>query len=90
MEVLLPSYRGGSPLNWQIINGENKIYISIIKMSKKIDKGDLLAEGNFPLRPKDTITSVKLKSDQLFLNLIDKAINNLIKGKIIISKTQKN
>ena len=27
----LPKYRGGSPLNWQIINNEKKIGISIIK-----------------------------------------------------------
>ena len=33
----IPNYLGGSPLNWQIINGENKIYISSIKMNEKID-----------------------------------------------------
>ena len=31
----LPTYRGGSPLNWQIIEGNKNIFISIIKMTKK-------------------------------------------------------
>ena len=31
----LPHYKGGSPLNWQIINGERKIGLSIIKINQK-------------------------------------------------------
>ena len=41
----LPSYRGGSPLNWQIINMKNSIGISIIKVDKGIDTGPILAEA---------------------------------------------
>ena len=85
----IPSYRGGSPLNWQIINGEDKIYLSIIKMTEKIDKGKLLAEGKFKLKNFDTITSVKKKADNLFCKLIDDAIKNIINNKIIVSKTKK-
>ena len=33
----LPKYRGGSPLNWQIINNEKFIGISAIKIDKGID-----------------------------------------------------
>jgi len=40
---ILPKYRGGSPLNWQIINNEKKIGLSIIKITKKLDKGPLLS-----------------------------------------------
>ena len=32
---LLPKYRGGSPLNWQMINGEKKFGISVIKLNSK-------------------------------------------------------
>jgi len=86
----LPSYRGGSPLNWQIINGERKIYVSIFKMTLNIDKGKLLSEGSFKLEKKDNITNVKKKSDKLFTKLIDKAISNLLKRKTINSKTKKS
>ena len=85
----IPSYRGGSPLNWQIINGEDKIYLSIIKMTEKIDKGKLLAEGKFKLKNHDNITTVKKKADKLFCKLIDKAIKNVIKNKPIVSNTKK-
>ena len=40
----LPQYRGGSPLNWQMINGEKYIGISVIKINKGIDTGDIVGE----------------------------------------------
>ena len=42
----LPEYRGGSPLNWQIINQEKEIGISIIKIDEGIDTGDIIEEKN--------------------------------------------
>ena len=85
----IPSYMGGSPLNWQIINGEKKIYVSIFKMTTKIDRGKLLAEGNFNLRKKDNIIYAKKRTDILFTKLIYKAIDNLIKRKIVKSQAKK-
>jgi methionyl-tRNA formyltransferase len=32
----LPKYRGGSPLNWQLINCENEFGISVIKINHKV------------------------------------------------------
>lgn len=42
----LPKYRGGSPLNWQIINNEKYFGISVIKINKGIDTGDIIFEKN--------------------------------------------
>lgn len=44
----LPDYRGGSPLNWQIINGEPEIGLSIIEVHEEIDKGRILNKRNIP------------------------------------------
>ena len=35
----LPNYKGASTLNWQIINGEKKIGISIIKAIVQLMEG---------------------------------------------------
>ena len=42
----LPNYRGGSPLNWQIINDEKYFGISVIKIDKGIDTGDIILQFN--------------------------------------------
>ena len=46
---ILPKYRGGSPLNWQIINNEKYFGISVIKVKKGIDTGDIICEKKFKL-----------------------------------------
>ena len=48
-------YRGGSPLNWQVIRGEKKIGISLIKTDEGIDTGGVISERYFKLDKKDKI-----------------------------------
>ena len=38
----LPKYRGGSPLSWQIINGEKKLGVTFFKMNENLDMGKIL------------------------------------------------
>ena len=68
---LLPKYRGGAPIQYSIINGENKTGISIIYMTKKMDAGDILYVKELPIDIKDTSTT-------LFAKLSDVARNALI------------
>ncbi|MCB9819644.1 hypothetical protein H6789_02995 [Candidatus Nomurabacteria bacterium] len=46
----LPQYRGGSPIQNQIIAGETQSAVSIIKMSVGIDDGDLYTQIPFDLK----------------------------------------
>ena len=39
---LLPKYRGGSPLVWQMINGEKELGSSLFKFSEGVDDGPVL------------------------------------------------
>jgi len=45
----LPKYRGGSPLQHQIINGERMSAVSIFRMTKELDAGPLLTQVPFLL-----------------------------------------
>jgi len=40
---LLPKYRGAAPVNWAIVNGDNKTGVTTIKMDAGLDTGDILA-----------------------------------------------
>ncbi len=77
----LPKYRGGSPLVWQIINNEKKIGISIIKINKGIDTGNIVCSASFLNNKNDNIFSVQMKANKKFLKLTLTAIKNLEKGK---------
>ena len=45
----LPKYRGGSPLQNQIINGEKWSAATILKVEEKVDTGDIYAQTQFSL-----------------------------------------
>lgn len=50
---LLPQYRGAAPINWVIINGENKTGITTMKMDRGLDTGDMLVKKEIPIEDKD-------------------------------------
>ncbi len=45
----LPKYRGGSPIQNQIINGEKKSAVTLFKMDEGIDTGDIIYQEKFSL-----------------------------------------
>lgn len=51
---LLPKYRGSSPIQWSIINGDEKTGITIMKTVKAVDAGDVLLEKETEIDKKET------------------------------------
>ena len=45
----LPKYRGGCPIQHQIINGEKRSAITLFKVTRGIDEGNILAREEFSL-----------------------------------------
>ena len=82
----LPYYRGGSPLNWQLINCEKTAGISAIMMDEGIDTGKILAEKEFKIEDNDTIKTLHLKANKLFPKLILESIIKIKNG--YLGKTQ--
>ena len=77
----LPKYRGGSPIQHQIINGENESAVSLFIMDEGIDTGDIIEQNNFSLLGTlddifDRITLIGIKS-------INKIINDFGNNKLI-------
>ena len=73
----LPNYRGGSPLNWQIINGERKIGLSIIKINKKIDGGSLINQKFFKLKKNQDIKDVHKIANKIFPEMLYRSIRKI-------------
>jgi len=58
---LLPKYRGAAPINWVIINGERKTGITIIRVSKQMDAGDILASTSIEVGADETSVILREK-----------------------------
>lgn len=55
---LLPKHRGGSAINWAIINGETKTGITIFWPDEGIDTGPILLQKEVDISPDDTVGSL--------------------------------
>ena len=55
---LLPKHRGGSAINWAVINGEAKTGITIFWPDQGIDTGPILLQKEAEISPDDTVGSL--------------------------------
>lgn len=76
----IPFYRGGSPLNWVIINGETEGWLTIHYCTEKIDAGPILAEQRFTIDPEETIKEIHEKSLRMFPEMLIKVVDQIEKG----------
>lgn len=77
---LLPDYRGSSPMNWALINGERSFTLSVIKVDEGVDSGDVLVERTFPIDPNDTIVQLHEIANREFPPMLLEAISAVEKG----------
>lgn len=73
---LLPKYRGASPIQWALANGETETGVSVLYVTPKMDAGDLLAQERFPIAPEDTFATLEpklaAKGAELLRQVLDK------------------
>ncbi len=55
---LLPRYRGAAPMQWCVINGENKTGVTTMFMDAGLDTGDMLLKAEFPIGEDTTLEEV--------------------------------
>lgn len=58
----LPKYRGMLPNFWQLYNREKRTGITIHKISKGIDTGDIILQRYVPLGPDETLNDIIIKT----------------------------
>lgn len=82
---LLPKYRGPSPIQWALWNGDAETGITFIRMNEKMDAGNILYQERTMIEPGDNaiILSERLSkrsAEILTAFLRDIALNGLLEG----------
>ncbi len=67
---LLPKYRGASPLQATILNGDTDTGVTIIRMDEKMDHGPILAQETIRLDTRETIQSLRKKTTIIGVRLL--------------------
>lgn len=80
---LLPAYRGASPIQWAVINGEEKTGVTIMQMNEGVDTGDILYQKEIRLAEKETGDSLFERLAVLGAEAIVEALALLASGKLV-------
>ena len=80
---LLPKYRGPSPIQSFILNGDKKTGVTIVLMDEKIDHGQILTNSKFQItNPKITYLELHNKLAELGVKLLIETIPKWTRGEI--------
>lgn len=83
---LLPKYRGASPIQHVIIDGEEKTGVTIMQMDAGIDTGDMLYKKEIPIQNTDNYETLHDKLTILGGQAIVEALTLLEQGKLTPEK----
>jgi len=82
-ESNLPEGKGWSPLTWQVLEGKNRIPITLFEAVEKVDSGRIYLQSFIELTGKELLTEIKNLQGKMTIDLILKFLENFdhIKGK---------
>lgn len=86
----LPRWRGASPIQAAILNGDQATGITIIKMDEGIDTGDIIAQKEVEISKIETAGSLTNKLAVIGARLLVEILPRYIKGEIILEKQLSN
>ena len=87
---LLPKYRGAAPIQWALINGEEKTGITLMYMDEFMDTGDIIDKTEYFIKEEDNIETLHDKLSILGKELLDKNLNNIITNNVNRIKQNNN
>lgn len=79
---LLPKYRGGAPIHYALINGEEETGVTLMYMDEGMDTGDMLVSERIKIEEDDNIETLSNKLSVLGSKMIIKYLEDIIKGNI--------
>lgn len=79
---LLPKYRGASPIQTAIVNGESETGNTIMLMDEKMDHGPILSQENIQIEPDDTYPQLANKMAKKAIILLLNTVPGYIAGEI--------
>ncbi|MEA2006206.1 MAG: methionyl-tRNA formyltransferase [Acidobacteriota bacterium] len=74
---LLPKYRGASPVQWTLLNGEKTTGITIFKLNEKMDEGDIFSKVETDIHPYENAGELEARLSTIGAELLVKTIANL-------------
>ena len=79
---LLPKYRGPSPIESAIINGDKKTGVSLMLLTSKMDAGPVFAQKEYPLEPSTNRLELYQQLSEFGAQFLDDKLDKILAGDI--------
>lgn len=80
---LLPDYRGAAPINYAVINGEEKTGATTFFINEKIDEGNILLQEELSILPDENAGSLHDRLMEMGSKLVVKTLDGLAENTIV-------
>jgi methionyl-tRNA formyltransferase len=80
---LLPKYRGAAPIQWAIVRGETETGITIMRISERMDAGDILLQKKIPITHNETGGTLHDKLAALGARALREALDLFKQGQLV-------
>lgn len=79
---LLPQYRGPAPLPAAILNGETETGVTIQRIGRAMDSGDIIAQKKFSIEETDTTGTLVAEAAALGAGLLTNVLHDIENGRV--------
>lgn len=79
---LLPKYRGASPVQWALLEGEKETGVTIMLMDEGMDTGPILLQKCLPIEEEDNAQTLLQKLSELSVSALKEALDLWKEGKL--------
>lgn len=77
---LLPKYRGSSPIQWALANGDMVTGATILYVSEKMDAGDIILQQKVDISPEDNAITMETRLGNVGAKLLMEAVDQIRLG----------
>lgn len=79
---ILPKYRGGAPIQWSLINGEQLTGVTLMKTIKKMDAGDVFIAYSLTINKDDNKETMFKKIGKAIYLILVNELHKIINGEL--------
>ena len=79
---LLPKYRGSAPIQWAVLNGDEKTGVTIMYLNEQMDAGDIIVQKEVEIGENETTGELWERLGSLGADLLLESVNKVSKGTV--------
>lgn len=77
---LLPKYRGGAPIQWALMNGDQETGVTVFQLDEKLDHGPMLLQARYPIGPEEDAETLRKGLSELGAQTVMQGLDGLERG----------